>query len=115
MLPRLRKTMIATLVVAAALGLPGMAHASSPSVQVKLCNNYWQSGSFQITGLNQHDQRASTPQYDIAANQCRLIGNCWWKTGQTVSIAVRRSSLSVKWYDINSNERNGSTVTFGVN
>ncbi|WP_330277124.1 hypothetical protein OG205_16510 [Lentzea sp. NBC_00516] len=114
MLPQWRKTMIATLVAGAVLGLPGMAHASSPSVQVKVCNGS-RSGNFKIHGLNQHDAKVSSPLYSIGAVQCRLVENWWWKTGQTLSITVRTTTLHVSWHDINSNERNGSTVRLDLN
>lgn len=114
MLPLWRKTMTAALITAAAFGLPGMAHAASPSVQLQLCNSDSQTGTFEITGLNQHNNRVSSPQYSISGRQCRTISNWWWKTGQTVSVAARRTSLNVWHFDIDSNERNGSTVGYSL-
>jgi len=114
MLPQWRKVMTAALVTTAVLGLPGLAHAASPSVQLELCNNESQTGVFEITGLNQHNARVSSPQYDIRGRQCRIFGNWWWKTDQWVRIAVRRNSLNIGEFHIDSNDRDGSTVRHWV-
>ncbi|WP_330277125.1 hypothetical protein OG205_16515 [Lentzea sp. NBC_00516] len=106
--------MTAMLVMAAALGLPGMAHASTPSVQLELCNQESQSGVFEITGFNQHNNRTTSPMYNIGGRRCRVISGWWWKMDQTVSIAVRRNSLNIQDFHINSDNRDGSTVRFWV-
>lgn len=112
MLPVTRKALVAAFVIAAGLGLAAPAHASSPSVQLELCNSSPQTGTAEITGLNQHDSRVSSPQTTISAQSCRLFANWWWKTGQTVRVSLRRHSLAIWEFDIRSSERNGSTVTF---
>src|SRR5690349_7636050 len=93
MLPFTCKTLVVASVVAAVLGTPGLAQASSPSVQVELCNSRPESGEFEITGLNQHNTRVSSPILFISGQGCRVFANWWWKTGQTVSVAARRGSL----------------------
>lgn len=115
MLPFTRKALVVAVVVAAVLGTPGLAQASSPSVQLELCNTRPESGEFEITGLNQHDARVSSPILTISGHGCRLFANWWWKTGQTVSVAVRRGGSLVRpSLTISSAERNGSTVTYPV-
>ncbi|KJK46275.1 hypothetical protein UK23_23880 [Lentzea aerocolonigenes] len=105
---------MAAAVVAAGLGLTAPAHASSPSVQLQICNNSPQTGTAEITGLNQHDARVSTPLTTISGNGCRLFANWWWKTGQTVHVAMRRNSLTIWDFTLSSSERDGSTVTFSL-
>jgi uncharacterized membrane protein len=112
MLPVTRKALVAAFVVATALGLASPAHASSPSVQLEICNSFTQAGTAEITGHNQNDARVTTPLATISGRSCRLFANWWWKTGQTVRVAMRRDSLTIWEFDIWSSERNGSTVTF---
>ena len=108
-----RKALTAAVVIAAAgLSLPGTAQASSPSVQIQLCNREPNEGVFEITGLNQHNARVSSPLTNIGGRQCRLIANWWWKTGQTVQVGVRNPSLHFWSFPIGSGERNGSTLTY---
>ena len=114
MLPVTHKALVAAFVVAAGLGLAAPAHASSPSVQLELCNSSPQTGTAEITGLNQHDSRVSSPQTTISAQSCRLFANWWWKTGQTVRVAMRTDSLGVWEFTLSSSERDGSTVTFDL-
>ncbi len=112
MLPFTRKALVAAFVVATALGPASPAHASSPSVQLEICNSFTQTGTAEITGLNQNDARVSTPLTDIPGRSCRVFANWWWKTGQAVRVAMRRNSLSIWEFTIQSSQRNGSTVTF---
>jgi len=114
MLPFTRKALVVAAVIAAGLGSPGPAQASSPSVQLELCNTRAESGDFEITGLNQHNTRVSSPILFISGQGCRVFANWWWKTGQTVSVAARRGSLTVAPLTISSSERNGSTLTYPV-
>ncbi|MCP2241964.1 hypothetical protein [Lentzea aerocolonigenes] len=115
MLPFTRRALVVAAVAAAVLGTPGLAQASSPSVQLELCNTRPESGEFEITGRNQHDTRVSSPILIISGGGCRLFANWWWKTSQTVSVAARRGgSLSGVSFTISSAERNGSTVTYPV-
>jgi hypothetical protein len=115
MLPFTRKALVVAAVVAAGLGSPGLAQASSPSVQLELCNTRPESGDFEITGLNQHNARVSSPILVISGRGCRLFANWWWKTGQTVSVAARRGgSLIGASITISSSERNGSTLTYPI-
>lgn len=105
---------VAAVLAAAGLGLPGLAQAASPSVQLELCNNESQAGTFEITGRNQHNARVSSPLTDIGGRRCKIIANWWWKTDQVVSVAVRRNSLNLQEFYIGPNERNDSTVRFWI-
>lgn len=105
---------VATVLAAAGLGLPGLAQAASPSVQLELCNQESQTGTFEITGLNQNSRRVSSPLTTIGGRRCHVVTNWWWKTDQWVRIAVRRASLNVEEYPINGDARDGSTVRFWV-
>jgi hypothetical protein len=114
MLPVTRNALVAAFAVAAGLGLAAPAHASSPSVQLEICNTFPQTGTVEITGLNQHDARVSTPLTSVSRRSCRLFANWWWKTGQTVRVAMRTDSLGVWEFTLSSSERDGSTVTFDL-
>jgi hypothetical protein len=115
MFPVTRKALVVAAVVAAGLSTPGLAHASSPSVQIELCNRSSVSGDFEITGLNQNDTRVSSPTLGISAQGCRVFANWWWKTGSTVEVRYRRAgSLEGMDFTISSSERNGSTVSYPV-
>ncbi|MGW4212098.1 hypothetical protein ACWEIJ_29165 [Lentzea sp. NPDC004789] len=111
------RALTAAVATAASLFLPGVAHASSPSVQMEVCNNQ-NSGSrqFELTGLNQHGDRVSSPIYSIQGRSCRLFANWWWKTGQTLEARARGTSLSeTATYDIPQGTRDGSSLQWWVN
>jgi hypothetical protein len=111
------RALTAVVVTAASLFLPGVAHASSPSVQMDVCNNLPTSDSrqFELTGLNQHDVRVSSPIYSIDWHSCRLFANWWWKTGQRLEVRVRGTSLGETIYvDIPQGARDGSTVQASI-
>jgi hypothetical protein len=111
------RALTAAVVTAASLFLPGVAHASSPSVQMEVCNTD-NSGSrqFELTGLNQHGDRVSSPTYSIQGRSCRVFANWWWKTGQTLEARARGLSLSETDYlDIPQGAKDGSTLRWWVN
>jgi len=111
------KALTAAVVTAASLCLSGVAHASSPSVQMEVCNNQ-NSGSrqFELTGLNQDGVRVSSPIYSVQWRSCRLFANWWWKTGQTLEVRVRGTSLSeTDYFGIPQDARDGSSMRWWVN
>ncbi|MET8760172.1 hypothetical protein [Lentzea sp. NPDC004782] len=111
------RALTAAVVTAASLFLPGVAHASSPSVQMEVCNNE-NSGSrqFELTGLNQNGVRVSSPTYSIQWRSCRLFADWWWKTGQRLEVRVRGLSLSqTDYFDIPQGARDGSSMRWWVN
>lgn len=110
------KALTAAVVTAASLCLPGVAHAASPSVQMEVCNG-WNSGSrqFELTGLNQHSVRVSSPIYSIPSRSCRLFANWWWRTGQTLEARSRGTSLGeTHTFTIAAGVRDGSTLRWWV-
>ncbi|PWK85588.1 hypothetical protein C8D88_106216 [Lentzea atacamensis] len=111
------KALTAAVVIAASLFLPGVAHATSPSVQMEVCNNQNSgSRSFELTGLNQHGVRVSSPIYSIRWRSCQLFANWWWKTGQSLEVRVRGTSLSqTDYFGIPQGTRDGSYMRWWVN
>lgn len=111
------KALTAAVVTAASLFLPGVAHAASPSVQMEVCNNDNEgSRQFELTGLNQHGVRVSSPTYTIRGRRCQLFANWWWKTGQALEVRARGKSLTqTDYFDIPSGTRDGSYMRWWVN
>jgi hypothetical protein len=92
----IKKAMIVTAATAAAtitgVATAGSAYASSPSVQLQVCNNGSNLASADLNGFNQNGAWSYGSFGTI--NNCTQFTGWWWRTGQAVQVRLWLNSGS---------------------
>jgi FlaG/FlaF family flagellin (archaellin) len=95
------------------LAMTGSAQASSPSVQLKVCNNSGDSAAnITIAGYNQNGAYVTSPDVYVPADSaCTTLAHWWWSTGQTVTVTWSLSyARDTTYCGLASTLKNGSTT-----